>query len=86
MLVHPGGGNRAPGFSGHVGLNLGDWFAVTTHVQAVRQVDFTGSSTSVAWFAGGRLGSYPGAVTGVAAPLAVLITFLIACGDGRCFH
>ena len=75
----------APGFSGHVGLNLGDYAAATVHVVALRPRTYdTNRSTRTAVFVGGRLGSVPGTVVGVGGPVALVIAFLIACGSGGC--
>jgi hypothetical protein len=88
VLVHPGSVNYAPAFSGHADLNLSDWCAVTTHVQVGSQLDPTAtvSRTSVSWFAGGRLGAVPGAVTAVAVPLVAIIALVIVCSGGHCFE
>ena len=75
----------APGFSGHVGLNLGDYAAATVHVVALRPRAYdTNRSTRTAVFVGGRLGSVPGTIAGVGGPLALVVAFLIACGSGGC--
>ena len=75
----------APGFSGHVGLNFGDYAAATVHVVALRPRTFdTSRSMRTAVFAGGRFGSVPGTVTGVGGPLVVLAIFVIACSSGAC--
>jgi hypothetical protein len=62
VLKTLGGGQftlRAPTFSGQVGLNLGSGLALTGQVDVARNAAGTfanGSSTDVAWYAGGRLG------------------------------
>jgi hypothetical protein len=56
---------KAPTFSGQVGLNLGSGLALTGQVDVARNAVGTfanGSSTDVAWYAGGRLGSGVGVV------------------------
>ena len=58
---------KFPGFTGQVGLNLRDWFALTSHLEIVR-LETVG--TDVVWYNGVKLGSYPGVFTGVAAIVA----------------
>ena len=75
-------GNRRPGFTGHVGLSLGDWLSLTVQAQTV-QADFGGGG-KLGWFAGGKLGALPGTVSGVGFPLVALLAFVIACRGGAC--
>lgn len=80
-----GSDGGAPGFSGHVGLNFGDYAAATVHVVALRPRTFdTNRSMRTAVFAGGRFGSVPGTVAGVGGPLVFLAALVIACGSGAC--
>lgn len=83
VYASDGGG---PGFSGHVGLNFGDYGAATVHVVALRPRTYdTNRSMRTAVFAGGRLGSVPGTVVGVGGPVVVLAILLIACSSGGCY-
>jgi hypothetical protein len=64
---------KAPTFSGQLGLNLGSGFALTGQVDVPRNAVGAfpnGSSTDVAWYAGGRLGSGLG-VAGILGFLAL---------------
>ena len=64
---------KAPTFSGQVGLNLGSGLALTGQVDVARNAAGTfanGSSTDVAWYAGGRLGGGVG-VAGILGFLAL---------------
>lgn len=79
------GSGGAPGFSGHVGLNLGDYAAATVHVVALRPRTYdTNRSMRTAVFVGGRFGSVPGTVAGVGGPLVLLAALVIACHSGAC--
>jgi hypothetical protein len=64
---------KAPTLSGQVGLNVGSGLALVGQVDVARNAMGTfanGSSTDVAWYAGGRLGGRLG-VAGVLAFLAL---------------
>ena len=76
VLKTLGGGQfalKVPTFSGQVGLNLGSGLALTGQVDIARNATGNfpnGSSTDVAWYAGGRLGGGIG-VAGVLGFLAL---------------
>jgi len=61
-----------PGFTGHAGLNFGDWFALIIQVEAI-YLDTVG--TDVGWYGGFKLGSYPGLIGGVASFILVIIAY-----------
>jgi hypothetical protein len=76
FYVFSGDANRNTiGLTGHVGVNLADFAALSTQVLVGRSPYTTGSE--LGFYLGGKLGSYPGAVTGIAAPLAVLVVALL---------
>jgi len=62
------------GFSGQLGLNLGDWASAVTEVNVIRVSSWAGSpyywrytrDTVTSWYFGFKLGSYPGLVGGIA--------------------
>ncbi len=84
LLVIPE--HRTPGFSGSVALNFGDYAAITAHVVRIPpQLYETDQRIRTSAFVGGRLGSAPGAVTGVGFPVVVIVALMIACGNGQCF-
>jgi hypothetical protein len=84
VVLH--GSGRSPGFSGHIGLNFGDYAAVTAHVVALRPEPYDiDQRTRTFVFAGGRLGSVPGTIVGITAPIVLLIALVIACSSGGCF-
>ena len=88
------GSNTGPAFTGHVALNLADYAALTVHLLGVRDAQYaigpnsqlrrTGTSTHAIIFAGGRLGSLPGAIGGILFPVAAFALFYIACNGGGC--
>ncbi len=52
------------GFSGHLGLNLGDWVSAVTQVDVIPVKAYYPSrrATEVAWYGGLKLGSSPAAI------------------------
>ena len=68
MLKSTSGGQftlKSPSFSGLVGLNVGSGFGLIGRVDLARNAlgNFAnGKSTDLAWYAGGRLGGWPGVV------------------------
>ncbi len=73
---------RFPGMTSHVGLNFGDWLALTAHMEIIRlevapfrRPQSKMTQTDVAWYAGAKLGSYPGLVTSVIGPIIAFIVF-----------
>ena len=65
------------GLTGHGGLNFGDWAALSVQVLVGRSPAQANGSTEVGFYLGGKLGSYPGAASGVAVPLAILVFSLL---------
>jgi hypothetical protein len=67
--------NRYPGLTSHVGLSLGDWLALTGHLEITRLEyrRFKIKETDFAWYAGAKLGSYPGLIASVTAPIVYLL-------------
>jgi len=79
---------KVPGFTGHMGLNIGDFFALTGQLEAIRYdysylsasnsgPDFliTNKGTDVAWYGGAKLGAYPGVIASIVLlGLAIAIT------------
>lgn len=57
-----------PGFTGHAGLNVGDWFALTGQMEVIRLQTV---GTDVAWYGGFKLGSY-------AAPIGSVVLLIVA--------
>jgi hypothetical protein len=71
---------RFPGMTSHIGLNFGDWLALTTHVEIIRleiapfeRPQTRTTKTDVAWYAGAKLGSYPGLIASIVGPVIALI-------------
>lgn len=75
-----------PGFTGHIGLNIGDWVALTSHLE-VAQTHLTAiwhgmveeevpAETEITWYGGVKFGSYPALVTGVVVPIVTIIIVL----------
>ena len=94
VLSH--GGHVPPGFSGQLGVNLSNWFSLTSTFQVVPirfyelnpappHTPLETRRTVAAWFMGARLASVPGLVTGIAFPTSIVVVLLVACGGGRCF-
>lgn len=81
-----------PGFSGHLGLNLGDWVSAVTEVDVIpieRVVSAPPPNyfkfkkdTEVAWYAGVKLGSYPGTVAVVSLGVAAAVIGIIIASSG----
>jgi hypothetical protein len=65
------------GLTGHGGLNLGDWAALSAQVLVGKSPSHPSGSTELGLYLGGKLGSYPGAASGVAVPLAILLFSLL---------
>jgi hypothetical protein len=64
----------------HVGLNFGDWLALTAHMEIIRleilpfkRPQAGTTKTGVAWYAGAKLGSYPGLIASIVGPIIALI-------------
>ncbi|MEO8450605.1 MAG: hypothetical protein ABI647_12475 [Gemmatimonadota bacterium] len=72
------------GFTGQVALDFADYAALTAQVLSVGEDFGQGRRRGVRFYLGGRLGSVPGAVTGIAVPLFVIAAFVIACAGGGC--
>lgn len=78
-----------PGVTGQVALGLTDWIAITTQVdffgstRCAERGDFgrcvlSEAFTDKSWYGGARLGSVPGIVTGLLAPIVAFIALAIA--------
>ena len=74
---------RFPGMTSHVGLNFGDWLALTAHLEIIRlevppfERSQSGTTTTdVAWYFGAKLGSYPGLIAGIVGPIIAYIIFI----------
>ena len=74
-ILLPAGKNHSfisPSYTGHVGFNVGDSFALTGQVEISRRAK---TGTDVAWYGGFKLGTPVGAITGtVVAAVIVLLT------------
>jgi hypothetical protein len=65
------------GFTGHAAINVGDRVALTGQVVALRpSAPFLPNQTDVAWYVGGKLGSTPGVVGVIAAPVTFFAILL----------
>jgi len=68
--------NRFPGLTSHVGLSFGDWLALTGHLEITR-LQYKRfriiKETDYAWYVGAKLGSYPGLIASIAAPIVYFI-------------
>ena len=83
-----------PAFSGHVAFNMSDYLAFTVHVVTVKEPVFSpspnppftivGQKTHPVVFAGGRLGSKPGTITGILFPALTVAAFFAVCSSGGC--
>lgn len=79
VLVAP----RFPGLTSHIGLNFGDWLALTTHLEIIRlelmpfnRTQSRKTTADVAWYVGAKLGSYPGLIASIVGPIIVLIALM----------
>jgi len=73
---------RFPAMTSHVGLNFGDWLALTAHMEIIRlevvpfrRPQSKTTKADVAWYAGAKLGSYPGLVISIVGPIIAFIVF-----------
>jgi hypothetical protein len=59
----------------HVGLNFGDWLALTALVEIMplERPQSGTTTTDVAWYLGAKLGSYPGLIASIVGPIIALI-------------
>ena len=80
IIILAAAGNSV-GFTGHVGLSLRDWVALTLQAET-RPPDFEGGKR-IKWSGGGRLGAVPGTITGIAG-LVLVSVFAAVCSRG-CF-
>ena len=79
ILIH-----RRVGLTGQVALNFADYAALTAQVLTSEEDFGEVGRRRVRLYVGGRLGSVPGTVMGIAAPLIVIAAFFIACSGGGC--
>src|SRR5690242_6625913 len=81
--VSPGillAGGGSPGFTGHVGLTVRDWLALTMQAQTVQPTNSGGRA--LAWFGGARLGALPGAI-GAGAMLLLGTLLAVGCATSH---
>jgi hypothetical protein len=83
-LKQEGNGVRVPSFTGHVGVNYGDWLGVGGMLEVSRfspEVFLGTEATTVSKvFLVGRVGSYPGLITGGLAGAGLLVLGLLLAG------
>jgi hypothetical protein len=77
-ILIPGGKNNSfisPSYTGHVGFNVGNSFALVGQVEIIRQVK---NGTDVAWYGGFKLGTPFGAISGTAVAVAIGLLSLVS--------